>query len=60
MPKVLDKININDPISVCKFTTLHIACAKNNIGAVKMILDKGGDANVIDSAGKCPLHIAAS
>ena len=39
-------------------TALHIACAKENSEAVKMIVETGVDPNVEDEAGNTPLHLS--
>ena len=39
-------------------TALHIACIKENVEVVTMILKKGFNPNIEDNAGNMPLHIA--
>ncbi|MDR1235676.1 MAG: ankyrin repeat domain-containing protein [Holosporaceae bacterium] len=52
------KANLNAEIPYYNEIPLHIALKNNQIGIVKLLLDKGADTNTKDSQGEFPLHIA--
>ena len=51
---------IDTPISPIGLTALHLACAKDNADAVRILLGKSANVNAVDGAGRTPLHMAAS
>jgi len=40
-------------------SAIHMACANGNIEILKMLLENGGDVNILNSSKNSPLHWAA-
>lgn len=52
--------DIDAPASVGQWTPLHFAISLGNLATVTLLLDKGADTSLRNSAGFCPLHCALS
>ncbi|XP_040895359.1 cyclin-dependent kinase 4 inhibitor C isoform X2 [Toxotes jaculatrix] len=50
--------NVRDP--VCELTVIHDAARDGFADTVRVLIDHGADANLVDWKGNLPLHLAAS
>ena len=54
------QVNVNDPLNSATYiTALHLACAKDDLKAVQILLGLGADPNAVEATNKTPLHVAA-
>ena len=59
--ELIDKgFPVDTPISPIGLTALHLACAKDNPEAVKILIGKSANVNAVDGSGRTPVHMAAS
>ncbi len=59
--ELIDKgFPVDTPISPIGLTALHLACAKDNAEAVRILIGKSANVNAVDGSGRTPLHMAAS
>lgn len=56
--KVLGKIKfLIDGYTATMDGALHLATKRENVGVVKLLIDRGVDVNATDAAGQTPLHL---